>query len=266
MCNKIAILIDSENISNKLIKKIFNFIDQHDTLKQEDIIIRYAYGDWSSSCLAGKSWKDLLIEYGIKPIQAIQYRTGKNSADILLCIDAMELLFKNQEISTFIIATNDSDFTSLVSKLKEYSKYVIGFSENKQVSKSLFKIFNEYQILGEQYDEDSEDKELYIPVNSALREYLENNHPSKRKIHNIEKNEWAELIRFAALTFSSRNDGKCMELTHLNGQLKEFVPNFSFKELNYAKLITFVKDNSEHIDIIERDLKNHKKYYIKSYI
>tara|TARA_B100000700_G_scaffold57935_1_gene62917 strand:+ start:36984 stop:37784 length:801 start_codon:yes stop_codon:yes gene_type:complete len=266
MCNKIAILIDSENISHLLIKKIFNFIDQHDTLKQEDIIIRYAYGDWSSNALSGKSWRDVLIEYGIKPVQAIQYRAGKNSADILLCIDAMELLFKNEEISTFILATNDSDFTSLVSKLKENSKYVIGFSENKQVSKSLFKIFNEYEILGNEYKEASMDKELFIEINDKVRNYLENNHPSKRKIHNIEKDEWAELIKFAALTYSSRNEGQCMELTHLNGQLKEFVPNFSFKELKYSKLVHFIKDNSDFIDIIEKDLGKHKKYYLKSYI
>src|SRR5262249_34566444 len=61
-------------------------------------------------------------------------QTGKNSADIRLCVDAMDLSYSKEHIDTFVIVSGDSDFSPLVSKLKELGKHVIGLGMQDSTS------------------------------------------------------------------------------------------------------------------------------------
>src|SRR5438067_1931293 len=63
--------------------------------------------------------------------------SGKNSADIRLCVDAMDLAFSKEHIDTFVIVSGDSDFSPLVSKLKENGKHVIGLGMADSTSELL---------------------------------------------------------------------------------------------------------------------------------
>src|SRR5260370_16872795 len=61
-------------------------------------------------------------------------QTGKNSADIRLCVDAMDLAYSKEHIDTFAVVSGDSDFSPLVSKLKELGKHVIGLGMQESTS------------------------------------------------------------------------------------------------------------------------------------
>jgi uncharacterized protein (TIGR00288 family) len=87
------------------------------------IVAKKAYADWSRF----KEYTGPLHEAAIELVEIPKRtQTGKNSADIRLCVDAMDLAFSKEHIDTFVIVSGDSDFSPLVSKLKENGKHVIG--------------------------------------------------------------------------------------------------------------------------------------------
>lgn len=121
---KIAVLIDGDNVSFKYAKTIFDELNKN----YGDTIYRRIYGDWSKS--TGGWDSSSLIENGITPIHQIAYSTGKNSTDITMVIDAMDILYQNK-VNAFCIVTSDSDFTRLILRLRESDKFTIVMGESK---------------------------------------------------------------------------------------------------------------------------------------
>ena len=88
---------------------------------------RRIYGNWSKE----SGWKEnILLEYSVTPIQQFSYTSGKNSTDMAMVIDAMDLLYQNK-VDGFCLVTSDSDFTRLAMRLREEKKYVLGMGESK---------------------------------------------------------------------------------------------------------------------------------------
>ena len=87
------------------------------------VVVKKAYADWSRFGQYTAPLHEAAIELIEIPRRA---QTGKNSADIRLCVDAMDLAYSKDHIDTFVIVSGDSDFSPLVSKLKELGKHVIG--------------------------------------------------------------------------------------------------------------------------------------------
>ena len=90
--------------------------------------IKRIYGDWTTPNLA--SWKPLLLENAITPVQQYGYTTGKNSTDSAMIIDAMDILYTGQ-VDGFVLVSSDSDFTRLAIRLREAGKKVYGMGEKK---------------------------------------------------------------------------------------------------------------------------------------
>jgi uncharacterized LabA/DUF88 family protein len=120
---KIVVLIDADNAQVGKLKAIMAEI-----ATQGHIMVKKAYGDWSNLLL--KNWKNELNFLAIQPIQQFSYTTGKNSTDILMVIDAMDLLY-TEKYDTFVLVSSDSDFTSLASRLRTSQIYVYGIGEKK---------------------------------------------------------------------------------------------------------------------------------------
>src|SRR5512136_2894796 len=87
------------------------------------LIVKKAYADWADYAEYKKPLHEAAIELIEIPKRAM---AGKNSADIQLCVDALDLCYSKEHIDTFVIVSGDSDFSPLVSKLKENGKRVIG--------------------------------------------------------------------------------------------------------------------------------------------
>lgn len=119
----IALYIDCENISYKRLDQIIEQLSSYG-----EIIIRRAYGNWQKEVLKG--WSKELQNHAVRRIHHDEYVTGKNASDIDMTIEITEtLLTKNIDI--FALATSDSDFTPLVTKLREHGKTVLCFGESK---------------------------------------------------------------------------------------------------------------------------------------
>lgn len=121
--NKIALLIDCDNVSAKAIDGVINELAKYGVVN-----IRKAYGNWKSPQLQG--WEEKLHPFAIIPVQQFAYTTGKNATDAAMIIDAMDLLY-SQQIDAFALMTSDSDFTPLVMRILANGLKVFGFGEKK---------------------------------------------------------------------------------------------------------------------------------------
>jgi uncharacterized protein (TIGR00288 family) len=92
-------------------------------LEKGHIVVKRAYADWKRFAADAASLHEAAIELIEVPARRM---TGKNSADMRLCVDAMDMSYSKAHIDTFVIASGDSDFSPLVSKLRENNKHVIG--------------------------------------------------------------------------------------------------------------------------------------------
>src|SRR5581483_8272745 len=120
------------------------------------IVVKKAYADWNRFSDYTRSLHEAAIELIEIPRRA---QTGKNSADIRLCVDAMDLAYSKDHIDTFVIVSGDSDFSPLVSKLKELGKHVIGLGMQDSTSDLLRDNCDEFI-----YYEDISKAELPLPA------------------------------------------------------------------------------------------------------
>lgn len=123
---RLAVLIDAENVPYSNVKGIMEEIARHGTPT-----IKRIYADWTKPTMSG--WKNVLLENAITPIQQYSYTSGKNSSDSAMIIDAMDILYSDQ-VEGFCIISSDSDFTRLVTRLREAGKKVYGIGERKTPS------------------------------------------------------------------------------------------------------------------------------------
>ena len=138
-----ALLIDFDNVTmgmrSDLSRELKNLLDS-DVIKGK-VSVQRAYADWRRY----PQYIVPLSEASVDLIFAPAYGSNKkNATDIRMAIDAVELVFIRPEIGTYILLTGDSDFSSLVLKLKEYGKYVIGVGIQESSSDILVQNCDEY--------------------------------------------------------------------------------------------------------------------------
>jgi uncharacterized protein (TIGR00288 family) len=122
----LAVFFDFENIGIGLNQRRdrFDIVKVVERLVEKGkIVVKKAYADWSRFGQYTAPLHEAAIELIEIPRRG---QSGKNSADIRMCVDAMDLAYSKEHIDTFVIVSGDSDFSPLVSKLKELGKHVIG--------------------------------------------------------------------------------------------------------------------------------------------
>ncbi|HEY3569467.1 MAG TPA: NYN domain-containing protein [Thermoanaerobaculia bacterium] len=135
---KIAMFCDLENIAlgvrdSEISKFDINLVLER-LVEKGKIIVKKAYADWERY----SDYKRPFHEAAIELIDIPQkYYSGKNSADIKMVVDAMDLSYSKEHLDTFVLLSGDSDFSPLVSKLKENNKYVIGIGVKNSSSNLL---------------------------------------------------------------------------------------------------------------------------------
>lgn len=151
---KIVVLIDAENTSAKYADGIMDYLK-----KQGIIISARIYGDFINNNNV-KGWNSKAIQHEMEQKQQLTTSAGKNSSDIALVIDAMDLLYQ-KTIDIFCIVTSDGDFTGLVKRIREDGIEVIGIGK-EDASKRLEKVCDQYldlEELAEQREEKVSGKE-----------------------------------------------------------------------------------------------------------
>jgi uncharacterized protein (TIGR00288 family) len=143
--HKIALFIDFENIALGVRDTNYKTFDIQlvlaRLLEKGKIVARRAYADWERY----GSYKRPFHEAGIELIDIpLKAYSGKNSADIRMVVDALDLCYAKEHVTTFALVSGDSDFSSLVSKLRENDKYVIGLGVKNSTSELLVASCDEF--------------------------------------------------------------------------------------------------------------------------
>lgn len=120
---KLALLIDADNVRSSFLPIIIREASAIGT-----IVVRRVYGHFASSSMA--PWQSLLHEYALTPVHVPPASRGKNATDMKLAIEAMDLLHQ-KSLQGICIASSDSDFTTLASRIREDGLEVFGFGEKK---------------------------------------------------------------------------------------------------------------------------------------
>jgi hypothetical protein len=148
---RLAVLIDADNTSPKHAAALFDELAKYGVAT-----VKRAYGDWSSSHLGG--WRTELNRLAIVPVQQPAYTTGKNSSDVALVIDAMDLLHTGN-VDGFALVSSDSDFTRLATRLRESGKTVYGLGMRKTPASLVAAVdrFIYLEVLGDDQDAQAPD-------------------------------------------------------------------------------------------------------------
>lgn len=225
----VAVLIDYENVG---LDAIQHLLDQLSDVGR--VIIRRAYGDWSVQ--RGK--QDQLLELGIEPIhQYHSNKSGKNSSDIRLAIEAVDLLF-NSPIDTFVIVSSDSDFVPLVGKLRSSGKSVIVAGRREATSPTLIKSCDRYIFL------DAE-KRTTAPASQSRRRTSRRNGSQASQTASAEADAKSLLLR--AMDVSMDEVGEVVG-SKLYQTMRRIEPSFNFKDLKFRLFTQFLE---AHTDVIE---------------
>jgi len=210
-----ALLIDFDNVTLGIRSDLTKELR---TLLNSDIIrgkvaVQRAYADWRRY----PQYIVPLSESSIDLIFAPAFGTNKkNATDIRLAVDATELVFTRPEIGTFILLSGDSDFSSLVLKLKEYGKYVIGVGIRESASDLLIQNCDEYYSYS---DLAGLTKEADTP--SAQRD------------------PW-ELVGEAVAQM--QRNGDVMRSDRLKQVMQQIDPNFDERNAGFNRFSKFVSD------------------------
>lgn len=217
-----AVLIDADNISSRYASAIFNELDAYGFAS-----CRRIYGNWSKS----NGWsEEILLENSIIPIQQFSYTSGKNSTDMAMVIDAMDLLY-SKKVDGFCLVTSDSDFTRLAMRLREEKMYVIGMGESKTPT-SLTKACNRFvhlKLVTEQTGTENENVTTIQEIEGAIYAYI-----------NEKGDEPAELAG-------------------IGSRLNEKFSDFDVRNYGYTKLRVFVSEEFPKLEVIQKD----KQCYVR---
>ena len=225
-----ALLIDFDNVTmgirSDLGKELRNLLSS-DIIKGK-VAVQRAYADWRRY----PQYIVPLSEASIDLIFAPAYGSSKkNATDIRLAIDALELVFTRPEIGTFILLSGDSDFSSLVIKLKEYGKYVIGVGIRESSSDLLVQNCDEYYsynaLAGLVKSSDDEPARKYDP--------------------------W-ELVKEAIARMKDNRD--VMRSDRLKQVMQEIDPTFDEKNLGISKFSKFCQEAASKGLLAVRRLEN----------
>jgi len=234
-----AVLIDGDNIPSKYINEMIEEIT-----KYGNPTIKRIYGDWTKPQLS--KWKKVLLDNAITPIQQYSYTLGKNATDSAMIIDAMDILYSGK-VDGFCIASSDSDFTRLATRIRETGLSVIGIGEKKTPDPFIVSCdkFIYLEIL-QKIDEDKDDLE------------------SKRKIKKIEIIT-PKVIRLITQTVNDTadEDGWAF-LGDVGGLIQKKQPNFDSRIYGFEKLTPLIKSTGKfEIDQRESHKGRAKLIYIR---
>jgi uncharacterized protein (TIGR00288 family) len=210
---RLAVLIDADNTSAKLIKEMFEELAGYGT-----ITVKRAYGDWTNPHL--NSWRDVLLGNAISPQQQFAYTYGKNATDSALIIDAMDLLYSGN-VEGFAIVSSDSDFTPLATRLRESGKRVIGVGQ-RQTPKAFVEACERFVFL----------------------EVLAGDTGASEQVAGPASGEQPPAIRSVltkALNKVDADDDNWARLSALGNHLNRTDPSFDSRNYGFGKLSDLVK-------------------------
>lgn len=240
---RFAVLIDADNVSAKYIKYILDEVSNYGVSTYKRI-----YGDWTSPGTA--SWKEILLENSITPVQQYSYTVGKNATDSAMIIDAMDILY-SANVEGFCIVSSDSDFTKLSSRLRESGMLVVGMGE-KKTPKPFIAACNQFKYLDvllesdvKNTQEDKTDKTVPVETKKGTQEApagTNGKKPVKAEKPDDQKSMTdIEVIKATVHKMMNEVEAQSMNMGEIGNRLVKRYPDFDVRNYGDTKLSKFLK-------------------------
>jgi len=254
----LAVLIDAENISHHRIKAILE-----DIAGIGDVLAKRIYGDFSTA--NNQPWIDCMKDLAIVPVFQPSYTFGKNSSDIALVIDAMDLLYTGR-YDGFCLVTSDSDFTRLASRIREHGVNVYGYGRT-YTNIAFKKACNKFT------DIDLLDSEVVLEQTEAKEDVFHNSQkteaanstqtkvimesPGETEASSVAQTQSAIQIKpkklggfikviDKAIYLASEDGDEEPLLTKVSVTLRRIIPDFNPKEYGFSKLTDMLSSTSRY--------------------
>src|SRR4051794_24809168 len=238
----LAVFVDLENLAmgfqhqRKTKFEIQKVLER--LLEKGKLIVKKAYADWNRYQNYTAPFHEAAIELIEIPKRS---QTGKNSADIRLVVDAMDLAWSKPHIDTFVIVSGDSDFSPLASKLKENGKHVIGLGMKGSTSNLLRDNCDEFIYYEDLERQEQDEQELAVNVFADMPE-------RKREVYTL-------LIE--ACNALRRENHEVLYASMIKDTMKRKKPSFDETYYGYRSFTHLLEeaDNQGVVDI-ERNPKS----------
>lgn len=257
--SRFAVLIDADNVSVKYIKIILDEISKDGIATYKRI-----YGDWTNPALI--SWKSVLLDNSVLPIQQYSYTTGKNSTDSAMIIDAMDILYSGQ-VEGFCLVSSDSDFTRLAARLRESGMTVIGMGESKTPN-SFISACNKFKYLDilSAADEEEAEEDRPEPKKSAKKaapKGAEKSRPKKDLPQEPQTNLRTIRRALRTIVLENSDEDNWIFIGKVGNILDKRFPDFDVRNYGFTKLTPFL----DSLDMFEikcqkKDSASPPQYYI----
>lgn len=237
----LAVLIDGDNIPSKYISEMME-----EVAKYGNPTIKRIYGDWTKPHLA--KWKKILLQNAITPMQQYGYTTGKNATDSAMIIDAMDILY-SEKVDGFCIASSDSDFTRLATRIRETGMSVIGIGEKKTPDPFIVAC----------------DKFIYLEILRSSEEKENTGGTSKKRKKKTVDEINPRVIRLITQTVNdlADEDGWAF-LGDVGSLIQKKAPNFDSRNYGFEKLTPLIKSTGLfEIDQRDSNKGRYKLIYIR---
>ncbi len=235
---KIAVLIDAENTQPKKLSSILQEISLYG-----HIITKRAYSNWKKS---SKDWENVIRDNAITPIQQFANTKGKNSSDITLVIDAMDLLY-TRKYDIFVIISSDSDFTKLVTRIHDDEIKVIGVGEKKTPA-SLIKACDEFIFL-ENLDSEEE------PIEEKNEETITSEKNNTLIVNTMSTNDKTKLLRKLRKIADNdkySDDEGWVNIGAAGSIIKRNDPSFDSRNYGFPTLLKLLESLDKSVELRKR--------------
>src|SRR5438105_13957779 len=239
--NSLAVFIGFENLALGLQGRRDRFAISRvleRLVEKGKIVAKKAYADWSRFGPYTAPLHEAAIELVEIPRRN---QTGKNSADIRLCVDAMDLAYSKEHIDTFVVVSGDSDFSPLVSKLKENGKHVIGLGMQESTSDLLRDNCDEFIY----YEDLGQAPGLVPSLNAQLPE-------NKRKVF---------ALLMESLLALRRENTEVLWSSMIKDTIKRKKPSFNESYHGYRTFSELLED-AQREGLLELDTDKRSRTYV----
>ncbi|MHB0755822.1 NYN domain-containing protein [Polaribacter sp. M15] len=236
----ISVLIDGDNAQPKLIKEIIDEVS-----KYGKATIRRIYGDWTSQQM--NSWKAIINQHSITPIQKFSYTTGKNSTDGALIIDAMDILH-GKSTEGFCIVSSDSDYTGLAKRIREEGLFVMGIGEKKTPT-AFVKSCEVFTFTENLKNEDTEEEDEKATDETKKKRVVQKIKEPNKNIR-LTKEDWKTVIK--AFDISTNEEDKA-HISTLGLNIRKIDPSFDPRSYGF-KSLTKLFANIEKFEVIKNEV------------
>jgi len=240
LSSKIALLIDAENISHKYLPHILEEAEL-----QGDIVLKAVYGNWENPPL--QKWYEVAAKSNLRIRHQANPSKIKNSSDMKLIMDAMEVLYRIQ-VDGFCLVTNDADYVPLCDKIHEAQKLVIGIG-TPQAAEGFIRACDKFIFVGRG---ESSSQPLAPLLTELLTEIAVNSPKPVVKMESAvaETNQQGvQKILVQAFSKALPEDAQWITLSTLGSYLRKIQSDFQSNNYGHSTLTKLLQTLPEFVEL-----------------